>query len=170
MLPSTTAETALKKYCDNMKYSIRKALITDASNIQLLVNSFAANGFMLTLSRNDVYERIMEFAVCESASAELLGVCSLHPTWSDIAEIRSLAVLERYQGLKIGSTLVFHQLEQARALGFMRVFTLTYKTQFFSSLGFTVTDKDKLPKKMWTDCLKCIKYPNCDETAMIIEL
>jgi amino-acid N-acetyltransferase len=153
-----------------MKYSIRRALITDASNIQILVNSFAASGFMLTLSRNDVYERIMEFAVCESTVAELLGVCSLHPTWSDIAEIRSLAVSEKYQRFKIGSSLVSHHLEQAKCLGFERVFTLTYKTQFFSSLGFTVIDKDKLPKKMWTDCLKCIKYPNCDETAMIIKL
>ena len=55
-------------------------------------------------------------------------------------------------------------------MGFKRVFTLTYKTDFFSHLGFTVIEKEALPKKIWADCLKCIKFPECDETALILDL
>ena len=146
-----------------------KALITDASAIQGLVNNFAKHGGMIMLSKNDVYERIFEYLLYKE-DGKLLGVCALHPTWEDIAEIRSLAVDSSMQGKGIGKILVQAQLERAKECGFSRVFTLTYQVEFFSKLGFKVVSMDELPKKSWTDCLKCIKYPECDETAMIIEL
>jgi amino-acid N-acetyltransferase len=151
-----------------MTGTIRGALIADAKRIQALVNSFAVKGDMLMLNLNDVVEKIMEFCVFENAEDNTLaGVCALHPTWLDIAEIRSLAVEKTLHRKGIGKLLVLKQLEWAKALGFKRVFTLTYKSGFFASLGFTEIAKDELPKKMWTDCLKCMKYPDCDETAMI---
>ena len=146
-----------------------KALITDAPEIQALVNDFAKLGGMIMLSKNDVYERIFEYLLYKDDD-KLLGVCALHPTWADIAEIRSLAVDSCMQGQGIGKILVQAQLERAKEFGFTRVFTLTYKVEFFSKLGFKVISMDQLPKKSWTDCLKCIKYPECDETAMIIEI
>jgi amino-acid N-acetyltransferase len=151
-----------------MAGTIRGAHIADAKRIQTLVNSFAVNGYMLMLNLNDVVEKIMEFYVYESSEDNTVaGVCALHPTWLDIAEIRSLAVEKNMQNKGIGRLLVLQQLEWAKALGFKRVFTLTYRSAFFSSLGFIEIAKDELPKKMWTDCLKCMKYPDCDETAMI---
>ncbi|MDR2401512.1 MAG: N-acetyltransferase [Deferribacteraceae bacterium] len=155
-----------------MDTTIRKALITDAKRIQSLVNTFAVKGDMLMLNLNDVVEKLMEFCVCEYAGASpaVAGVCALHPTWLDIAELRSLAVEREMQNKGIGRLLVLKQLEWAKELGFKRVFTLTYKSKFFASLGFNEVPKDELPKKMWTDCLKCLKYPDCDETAMIIHL
>jgi amino-acid N-acetyltransferase len=155
-----------------MNAVIRKALITDAKRIQSLVNSFAVKGDMLMLNLNDVVERLMEFYVYESAedTQKIAGVCALHPTWLDIAEIRSLAVERELQNKGIGRQLVLKQLERAGNIGFKRVFTLTYKSKFFAAMGFSEIPKDDLPKKMWTDCLKCLKYPDCDETAMIINL
>jgi amino-acid N-acetyltransferase len=150
---------------------IRNALITDAKTIRNLVNSFAVNGDMLMLNLNDVVEKLMEFCVYESGADEsVAGVCALHPTWLDIAEIRSLAVERNSQNQGIGRQLVLKQRRRAKEFGFKRVFTLTYRSKFFASLGFKEIIKDDLPKKMWTDCLKCLKYPDCDETAMIITL
>jgi amino-acid N-acetyltransferase len=123
------------------------------------------------LNLNDVVERTMEFYVYEGEEPlDIAGVCALHPTWLDIAEIRSLAVRREMQNRGIGRELVLKQLERAKDLGFKRVFTLTYRTGFFVSLGFSEIPKDELPKKMWTDCLKCFKYPDCDETALVISL
>lgn len=149
---------------------IRYADINDAILIQKLVNNYANAGQMLHISLNEVYEKIFEFALYIDDDNKILGICALHPTWGDLAEIRSLAVEEKLKGMGIGRSLVMFCLERARKMGFQKVFSLTYQAGFFEKCGFVKTDIDNLPKKIWTDCLKCPKYPNCDETAVEIVL
>lgn len=148
---------------------IRHAKIYDASTIQQIVNKYAKNGEMLQVSLNDIYEKIFEFILFEEDGI-IKGVCALHPTWSDTAEIRSLAVIEEYKRQKIGYSLVNYSLKWAKEIGFTKIFALTYRQDFFESCGFIKTEIDSLPKKIWTDCLKCPKYPDCDETAVIINI
>ncbi len=148
---------------------IRNAVMKDAPIIQQIVNKYARQGEMLQVSLNEIYEKIFEFLIFED-SEDIKGVCALHPTWSDTAEIRSLAVVEKYKRQKIGNSLVMKSIEKAKITGFTKVFALTYRQEFFESCGFHVIDIDRLPKKIWTDCLKCPKYPDCDETAVIIEI
>ncbi len=148
---------------------IRQATMADTKNIQSLVNSFANKGQMLMLSKNEIYEKIFEYMVYEE-NGEILGVCALHPMWEDLAEIRSLAVRSDMHRHGVGSRIVSAQLERAKEFGFRKVFTLTYMEKFFSRLGFRLISMEELPKKIWTDCLKCVKYPDCDEIAMIKEL
>lgn len=148
---------------------IRHAKIFDAPIIQQIVNSYAKKGEMLQVSLNDIYEKILEFIVYEE-SGIIKGVCALHPTWSDTAEIRSLAVVEEYKRQKIGYSLVDYSLKWGKQIGFIKIFALTYRQDFFERCGFKKTEIDSLPKKIWTDCLKCPKYPDCDETAVIIEI
>jgi amino-acid N-acetyltransferase len=148
---------------------LEAATMQDAGRIQAVVNSFAGKGLMIQLSRNEIYEKIFEYMVYKEAG-EILGVCALHPTWEDLAEIRSLAVAESNQKRGVGRSLVMAQLERARKLQIPKVFTLTYSVDFFSKVGFSVVPMETLPKKIWTDCLKCVKFPECDETAMEIIL
>lgn len=150
----------------NMRY----ALINDAKQIQQLVNGYAIKGGMIMLSMNDIYEKIYEYIVSIDESGVLVGVCALHPMWEDLAEIRSLAVREDLNGQGIGAAMVNAQLERAKEMGFKKIFTLTYKVKFFEKIGFNIVSMDELPKKIWSDCLKCVKYPDCDEIAMIKEL
>lgn len=148
---------------------IRHAKIYDAPIIQQIVNKYAKKGEMLQVSLNDIYEKILEFIIFEEDGITK-GVCALHPTWSDTAEIRSLAVVEEYKRQKIGYSLVDYSLKWGKQIGFVKIFALTYRQDFFESCGFKKTEIDSLPKKIWTDCLKCPKYPDCDETAVIIEI
>lgn len=147
---------------------IRKAVMKDAKSIQNLVNSFAkGGGEMLSLSLNEIYEKILEFVVWEE-DGEVVGCCAIHPTWEDLAEIRSVAVNPKTgrQG-GIGKAMVEQSIETAAKLGISRVFLLTYVPEFFRKLGFSEVEKEELPKKIWSDCLKCTKFPDCDEIAMI---
>lgn len=148
---------------------IRAAHMQDATIIQKIVNNYASNGEMLKISLNEIYEKIFEFVIYED-SEDIKGVCALHPTWNDSAEIRSLAVIEKYKKQNIGKQLVNYCINRAKETGFSKVFALTYVDKFFESCGFSITDIDNLPKKIWTDCLKCSKYPNCDEIAVIKEI
>jgi amino-acid N-acetyltransferase len=90
--------------------------------------------------------------------------------WEDLAEIRSLAVDGGYQKMGIGRNLVRQCLREAKLLGLQKVFALTYHPEFFKKLGFVDIDKSSLPQKIWGDCIRCPRFPGCDEYAVIIEM
>jgi len=148
---------------------IRKAVIKDIKQVQKLVNDYAKREEMLPRALNELYESIRDFFVYDY-NGKILGVCALRILWDDLAEVRSLAVQKEYQRKGIGKALVRKCLKEARDLGTKRVFALTYQRDFFKQLGFADTDKSKLPQKIWGDCLKCHKFPECDENAVIINL
>lgn len=148
---------------------IRKAVMADAKNIQNLVNTYAKGGEMLPLSINEIYEKILEFVVWEEDGV-IVGCCAIHPTWDDLAEIRSVAVNPEVKKKGIGRALVEKSIESAVNLGITKIFLLTYVPEFFRKLGFTEVEKEMLPKKIWSDCLKCAKFPDCDEIAMMKQL
>jgi amino-acid N-acetyltransferase len=124
---------------------------------------------MLPRPLSELYESMRDFTVCEY-NGTILGVCALHIIWEDLAEVRSLAVDRGYQKLGIGRTLVKRCLKEAKELGLKRVFALTYNPEFFKKIGFVDIDKSSLPQKIWGDCLRCHKFPECDEHAVIINL
>ena len=148
---------------------IRKARIEDVKQIQALVNAYADQGQMLPRSLNELYENLRDFFVYED-NGKLHGVCALHISWDGLAEVRSLAVQKDLTRKGIGSSLVRACLQEAGELGAERVFVLTYQEGFFRKLGFVSVDKKDLPHKIWTDCLNCVKFPNCDESSLIITL
>jgi amino-acid N-acetyltransferase len=148
---------------------IRRAKISDLKYIHKLINDFAKREAMLPRPLSELYEGMRYFIVCEY-NGTILGVCALHIIWEDLAEVRSLAVDRGYQKLGIGKTLVKRCLKEAKELGLKRVFALTYNPEFFKKLGFVDIDKSSLPQKIWGDCLRCHKFPECDEHAVIKHL
>ena len=148
---------------------IRKARIGDVKEIQKLLTNFASRGEMLSRSLSELYEALRDFYVFEE-NGELLGTSALHIVWDDLAEVRSVAVSEHAGRRGIGSQVVGACIAEARELGLKRLFCLTYKPDFFAKFGFKVADKSELPHKVWGDCIKCVKFPDCDEIAMILDL
>ena len=124
---------------------------------------------MLPKSLNQVYQNVRDFLVAEVAEG-IVACGALHVLWDNLGEIRSLAVREDYCRRGIGGAIVRAHLEGARQLGLPRVFALTYKPEFFTRLGFAVVDRDSLPRKIWVDCIDCVKFPQCDEVAVICDL
>lgn len=151
---------------------IRKALIQDVKPIHKLLGYYADQGLLLPRSLSELYDHLRDHFVVEDRSSQnsIIGVSALGICWEDLAEIRSLAIAKDEQGKGLGSQLVETCLEEARSLGLQRVFTLSYVPEFFSKLGFREVEKSVLPQKIWGDCLKCPKFPDCDETAMLVDL
>jgi amino-acid N-acetyltransferase len=148
---------------------IRKAKLADVKGMQALINQYADKGAMLPRSLNELYENLRDFHVYDE-NGILVGVCALHVSWDGLAEIRSLVVREDRVKQRVGSSLVKHCLDEAAELQVEQVFVLTYQDGFFRKLGFTEIDKKQLPHKIWTDCLNCVKFPNCDESALITRI
>lgn len=148
---------------------LRKAQMSDVNHIHKLLLTYASKGDMLSRSLSELYESLRDFNVYEE-DGQLVGAAALHILWSDLAEVRSVAVAEGAGRRGIGEKLVQACISEARELGLKRVFCLTYKPDFFAKLGFRLVDKSELPHKVWSDCIKCVKFPDCDENAMILDL
>jgi amino-acid N-acetyltransferase len=153
----------------NEDLRVTKAEIADAREIHDLVNLNAQRGAMLPRTMGEVYENIRDFFVLRSGD-EFLGCVALHIVWSDLAEVKSLAVPENVQARGLGSLLVNATVEEARQIGLERVFALTYRPTFFERLGFVQADVMTLPRKVWNECYRCPKFPSCNEIALTLDL
>ncbi len=148
---------------------VRKAVLNDVPEIYGLIESFAEKKIMLHRPISEIYGKLRDFFVFDD-NGRVVGTCALHICSQEMGEIRSLTVKGDHTGKGIGSSLVNACTDEARTLGLRKVFALTYKTSFFQKLNFRTVDKDVLPHKIWSDCVKCDRFPNCDETAVIIDI
>ena len=148
-----------------MESRVEKATIADAPQIHKLINTFAERGEMLARPLSEIYENIRDFFVVREEE-RLLACAALHIAWADLAEVKSLAVAEERRREGLGRALVQSCLKEAAKLGINDVFCLTYVSDFFARCGFTEVDKATLPHKIWGECYRCPRYPDCDETAM----
>ncbi len=145
---------------------VEKARISDATQMHKLINYFADKDEMLARPLSEIYENIRDYFVVKQGR-RVIACAALHVSWLDLAEVKSVAVAEDSQRQGIGDQLVEACLEEAKELGISTIFCLTYKPAFFGKLGFAQIDKMKLPHKVWSECYRCPKLPNCDEVALI---
>ncbi|WP_418792546.1 N-acetyltransferase [Phosphitispora sp. TUW77] len=147
----------------------RKARISDVECIHALITHYANEGLMLARSRALLYEHIRDFTVAEDKD-KVIAAGGLHILWEDLAEVRALAVDPEYIKKGIGRELINCFIRESRELRIFKVFSLTYQPDFFKKCDFRVISKDKLPHKVWKECIDCPKFPNCDETAVLLEI
>lgn len=146
---------------------IRHATVRDVPSIYKILITYADSGQLLPRAISELYDHLRDFIVYESEDGSVVATCALHVCWENLSEIRSLAVVKEYQGRGIGSQLIEAAFEDAKLLEVNRIFTLTYQQKFFERHGFRVIDKATLPQKIWAECIKCVKFPDCDEIAML---
>jgi amino-acid N-acetyltransferase len=145
---------------------VEKAKIADVPQIHKLINGFADRGQMLARPLSEIYESLRDFVVIRDGD-NVIACAALHIAWDDLAEIRSVAVAEENQKKGVGARLITACIKEADELGIKTVFCFTYRPEFFKKQRFVDIDKMELPRKVWTDCFRCPKFPNCDETALV---
>jgi amino-acid N-acetyltransferase len=145
---------------------VRHARVTDMPRVQKIINYFADRDEMLHRSLNELYEHVRDFIVAE-VDGEVQACAAVQVTWDDLAELKCVAVAPEAHGRGLGRLVIDRCLDEASDLGLRRVFALTYKPEFFAKFGFEVIDRTMLPHKVWGECIKCHKFPNCNEIAMM---
>ncbi len=146
--------------------TIRRAGVADVPAMGRIINGAAEFGLMLPRSLSSMYENVREFHVADDGG-QVIGVCGLSVVWANLAEVCALAVTQSHRGRGIGRRLVEACMEESAVLGVRRVMTLTYEREFFEKLGFGVLDRQELPLKVWSECIRCPKNQDCDEIAMV---
>ena len=150
---------------------IRKARIKDIKAIHNLLKIYGDRGELLPRPLSGLYDHLRDFSVYDDpATRRVAGCCGLQFCWEDLAEIRSFAVHPDFVKKGIGTLLAQNALDEARSFGMKKVFTLTYRPGFFKRIGFERIDRADLPLKIWADCILCVKFPDCDEIAMMLNL
>lgn len=149
---------------------IHRAQMENIPEMKRLIDEFAARNAMLSRSLNSMYQNVRDYFVCIDDDGKIVGCTALHVVWADLAEVKSVAVDESCHGKGVGRQLVEAAIEDARSLHLPRVFCLTYVPDFFEKLDFRVVDKAELPHTVWAECVNCVKFPDCDEIAMIRDL
>lgn len=149
--------------------SVRKASMRDIPPILALINSYAADGIMLPRTEFEMSENIRDFSVAYDGDV-LAGCGALHFYTPTTAEVRSLAVLPEIKQHGIGRALVEALEQEARENELDAIFAFTYSPGFFKKLGFSEVERGELPLKAWKDCLRCPKFHNCDEIAVLKQL
>lgn len=148
---------------------LRAAAISDVPDIHHLIESYATQGNLLPRPMNELYRHLRDFFVVE-VDGRVAGCGALEIFTEDLGEVRSLVVADGHKGAGYGRLLVERVIEEARHIGLRRLMALTYVPPFFHKLGFETVTKDTLPEKVWGVCVKCYKFNNCDEIAVLKQL
>ena len=149
---------------------IRKAQIQEVPEIRRFLSEFSLDGGILPRTLADLYAQLRDYFVYREDQGPIIGVAALHVCWAGLGEIRSVAVAPAYRGRGLGARLVKTCLEEAKVLGLSEVFLLTMAPDFFKSFGFRVVSREDLLPIVWADCVNCVKFPDCDEIPMVLDL
>lgn len=157
----------MSEFAQQHKTTLRKPNEQDIDYIFELLSFYAKEELLLSLSKQDISERLDSFVVAVDGE-KLVGCAAIRNFGDDLFEIRSLAVSPGYTGEKIGTRMVQHLIDSLKTCSATRVFALTYRATFFENLGFKHVEKELFPQKIWSDCTKCPKQNDCDEEALML--
>ena len=151
------------------KFNISKPTLRDIPAMRNLILPEVQRGVILDRSEDEMASAIRSYSVvCENGSHKIIAFAALQILSPTLAEIRSLIVGESYRRMGLATHLINHILGEARALNLKEVLALTYQKEVFAKIGFVEIAKDSLPnQKIWADCIKCKKFPICDEIALL---
>ncbi len=148
-----------------------KATLSDIPAMQEMVTSEVKDGVILERNLDEVATNIRSYVLAK-VEDKLVGYAALHIHSLRLAEIRSLIVLDTYRGQNIGKKIVEFTLNEAKSLNVSEeVLVLTYLPHFFIKMNFIEISKESIPEhKIWTDCIKCIHFPICNEISLVYKL
>ena len=161
ILPEVQRGVILDRTEDEMAGAIRSYSVVreNIGNLSLDCHDFASQNLAMT-------EKNTDSALKENAP--IIAFAALQILSPTLAEIRSLIVGESYRRLGIATALISRLIDEGKALNLKEILTLTYQKEVFAKIGFVEIAKDSLPnQKIWADCIKCKKFPICDEIALI---
>jgi len=147
------------------RISVRNAGVDDVDTIYALLQPYVVKDIILARDRDNIFQHLQEFLVADYDGV-LAGVVAVHIYGENLAEIRSLVVAPVFQKHGIGRLMVEGCEQWLAALGVVRVFALTYVTGFFERSGYSVVSRESLPHKVWTVCVHCTRFSDCDEVAV----
>ena len=132
---------------------IRPAHTSDIKGIRQLIDSYSPQGRLLTKETVTLYESVQEFTVAIEGN-EVVGCGALHVLLEDLAEVRTVAVIEKLRGQGVGHQILESIILRAKEIGIKRLFCLTFETEFFGRHGFQVIEGTPVAPEIYDELLR----------------
>jgi amino-acid N-acetyltransferase len=136
-----------------MAIEIRPARTQDIPGIRALIDTYTLGGRLLNKETVMLYEDVQEFTVAVDGT-EVVGCGALHVLWEDLAEVRTVAVVDNLKGQGVGHQILEAIINRARTVGVSRVFCLTFETAFFARHGFEEIHGTPVAPDVYTELLR----------------
>jgi amino-acid N-acetyltransferase len=136
-----------------MALVVRAAKTGDVKKIRKIVDAYTDERRLLFKATVTLFEAVQEFVVAE-LDGEVVGCGALHVLWEDLAEVRTVAVLEEMHGKGIGNQIMVKILENAKDIGVKKVFCLTFETKFFGSHGFQEIEGTPVSPEVYQEMIR----------------
>jgi N-acetylglutamate synthase-like GNAT family acetyltransferase len=153
--------------------AVRKAAPADVPGILALVQEHARRGNVLPRTRDAIEASLDDWLVAvapRGGALQVLGYVQLLAYGPRLTEVRNLAVAGVAQGHGVGTRLMVALLGEARRRQVETLFALTHAVPFFQRFGFTVTEHNRFPDKVWRDCCACPLRERCSGVAVSLSL
>lgn len=132
---------------------IRPARTADIKAIRAIIDTYVLGRRLLSKETVTLYETVQEFTVAEF-NGEVVGCGALHILWEDLAEVRTVAVLEKMRGQGVGNAIIACIVKRAKEIGVARIFCLTFETDFFGRNGFKVIEGTPVEPEVYQQLLR----------------
>jgi amino-acid N-acetyltransferase len=132
---------------------VRAAKTGDVKKIRKIVDAYTDERRLLFKATVTLFEAVQEFVVAE-LDGEVVGCGALHVLWEDLAEVRTVAVLEEMHGKGIGNQIMVKILENAKDIGVKKVFCLTFETKFFGAHGFQEIEGTPVSPEVYQEMIR----------------
>ncbi len=136
-----------------MSLVVRPARTSDIKAIRAIIDTYVLGRRLLAKETVTLYETVQEFTVAE-IGGEVVGCGALHVLWEDLAEVRTVAVLEKMRGQGVGNAIIANIVDRARQIGIDRIFCLTFETDFFARNGFEVIEGTPVEPEVYQQLLR----------------
>jgi amino-acid N-acetyltransferase len=136
-----------------MALVVRAAKTGDVKKIRKIVDAYTDERRLLFKATVTLFEAVQEFVVAE-LDGEVVGCGALHVLWEDLAEVRTVAVLEEMHGKGIGNQIMVKILENAKEIGVKKVFCLTFETKFFGAHGFQEIEGTPVSPEVYQEMIR----------------
>jgi amino-acid N-acetyltransferase len=136
-----------------MALVVRAAKTGDVKKIRKIVDGYTDERRLLFKATVTLFEAVQEFVVAE-LDGEVVGCGALHVLWEDLAEVRTVAVLEEMHGKGIGNQIMVKILENAKDIGVKKVFCLTFETKFFGAHGFQEIEGTPVSPEVYQEMIR----------------
>jgi amino-acid N-acetyltransferase len=136
-----------------MAIEIRPARTQDIPGIRALIDTYTLGGRLLNKETVMLYEDVQEFTVAVDDNV-VVGCGALHVLWEDLAEVRTVAVVDNLKGQGVGHEILEAIINRARTVGVSRIFCLTFETAFFARHGFEEIHGTPVAPDVYTELLR----------------
>lgn len=133
---------------------VRAALPRDVPAIRDLVTPYAEDRILLAKELVGYFESVQEFLVAEVPGEGVIGCGALHVMWSDLGEVRTLAVKRSWRGRRVGHALLTALVARASELELSRVFCLTFEVDFFRGHGFEPIEETPVSPDVFAELVR----------------